>query len=254
MGDRLAGKTAVVTGASGGIGSSIALRFAAEGARVLVHYCQAQERARQTVKSVREAGGDACSLQADLSVVRQLDQFVEECFRLLGRIDVWVNNAGADILTGVGAGLNEQQRLQRLVETDLLGTVRCCWKVAPRMQSAGGGVILNMSWALALQQGMPGRNPEMFAAVKGGVSAFSKCLARSFAPQVRVNDLAPGWIETDFARNVMESEFYRRITAQIPLGRFGLPEEVAAAALFLASQEAAFITGQSLRIDGGATD
>ena len=120
------------------------------------------------------------------------------------------------------------------------------------MKEAGGGVILNMSWDLALQ-GMEGRNPEMFAAVKAGILGFSKCLARSYAPEVRVNELAPGWIETAFAKEKMKPEAYQAVVERTPLKRFGMPEDVAWAALYLASDEAAFITGQTLRINGGLT-
>ncbi|MCA1853469.1 MAG: SDR family oxidoreductase [Beggiatoa sp.] len=118
------------------------------------------------------------------------------------------------------------------------------------MKAAGSGVILNMSWDLALS-GMAGRNPEMFAAVKAGVLGFSKCLARSYAPEVRVNELAPGWIRTAFADEAMAHEAQEAVIADTPLRRFGAPEDVAHAALYLCSDEAAFITGQTLRVNGG---
>ena len=127
----------------------------------------------------------------------------------------------------------------------------CCWGVAPLMKAAGSGVILNMSWDLALH-GMEGQNPGMFAAMKAGVLGCSTCLARSFALEVRVNDLAPGWIETAFAKETMRPDAYERVVERTPLQRFGAPEDVAHAALYLASDEAAFITRQTtLRVNGG---
>ncbi len=118
------------------------------------------------------------------------------------------------------------------------------------MVNRGSGCILNMAWDMAVH-GLPGRNPQMFAAVKAGVIGFSRGLARDLAPAVRVNVLAPGWIRTAFAEDVMEDEYRAARLAEIPLGRFGTVEDVAAAAAYLASDEAAYITGQILNINGG---
>jgi 3-oxoacyl-[acyl-carrier protein] reductase len=146
--------------------------------------------------------------------------------------------------------LQPSEKLERLIEVELKGTIYSYWGVAPLMKAAGSGVILNMSWDLAIH-GMEGHNPEMFATVKAGVLGFSKCLARSYAPEVRVNDLAPGWIETAFAKEIMHPDAYDAIVERTPLQRFGVPEDVAHAVLYLASDEAAFITGQTLRVNGG---
>ncbi len=250
MSGRLAHKKAVVTGASSGIGRAIAQRFASEGARVVVNYRRSQAEAEALVAQLRASGAEVHPVQADVSRPEEVEQLVSAALQTLGGIDIWANVAGADILTGQGAGLGALEKLERLIEVDLKGTILCCWRVAPLMRAARGGVILNMSWDLALT-GMEGRNPEMFAAVKAGVLGFSKSLARSFAPEVRVNDLAPGWIETAFAREVMSPEAYRAVVEHTPLGRFGTPEDVAHAALYLCSEEAAFITGQTLRVNGG---
>jgi 3-oxoacyl-[acyl-carrier protein] reductase len=128
--------------------------------------------------------------------------------------------------------------------------MRCCWAAAAQMRSQGRGVILNMSWDLSLH-GFPGRNPQLFAAAKAGVIGFSKSLAMEFAPQVRVNVLAPGWIETAYAGSAMPRDYHAARIAEIPLGRFGTAEDVAGAALFLASDQASYITGQVLNINGG---
>lgn len=249
---RLKNKTAVITGASTGIGQAIARLFASQGARVGINYNRSHEQASRLAAEIERDGGSTFTIQADVSRPDDVDRLVDEALQQLGgRIDIWANIAGADILTGEGARLDDREKLARLIDVDLRGTIYCCWRVAPIMQrQQSGGVILNMSWDLVLQ-GMEGRNPEMFAAVKAGVMGFSKCLARSCAPQVRVNDLAPGWIETAFAQEEMSEDYYRAVIAKTPLQRFGSPEDVAWAALYLASDEAAFITGQTLKINGG---
>jgi 3-oxoacyl-[acyl-carrier protein] reductase len=249
-GQRLTNKGIVVTGASSGIGRAIALLFARQGGRVIINYCRSQTRAEAVVQEITQAGGDATAIQADVSLVEDVDRLVNISLHRLGRIDIWVNNAGADILTGPDSRLSNREKLDKLIAVDLRGTILCCWQVAPLMKAAGGGVILNMSWDHALH-GMPDPNPEMFAAVKGGVLSFSKSLARSYAPEVRVNELAPGWIETSFAKEEMQPESYQAVLETTPLRRFGTPDDVAYAALYLASDEASFITGQHLNINGG---
>ena len=247
---QLQGRTILITGAATGIGREMARLFATAGATLLIHYNRSAAAAQAVAAELRASGGQASIIQADLAQPALARQLVEEAWQQAGPIHVWVNNAGADILTEAAPSLPEAERLQQLVNVDLLGTVHCCWQVAPKMRAAGGGVIINMSWDLA-QFGMAGRSAEMFAAVKAGISGFSKSLARSYAPQVRVNDLAPGWIETRYALDTMPAAMRAKIEAQIPLGRFGLPIDVARAALYLASDAAAFVTGQTLRVNGG---
>lgn len=247
---RLKGKRAVITGASSGIGSAIARRFAAEGARVIVHYGQAAARAETVATAIRSAGGEAFLVAGDIAQPATVERLVKEAESMLGGIDVWANIAGADILTGANAAQSDLEKLERLIAVDLRGTMLCSWAVVPLMQRAGGGVILNMSWDLALV-GMAERNPEMFAATKAGVTGFTRSLARSLAPLIRVNEVAPGWIETAFARESMPADYRAWVVDQTPLRRFGKPEDVAAAAVFLCSDEAAFVTGQTLKVNGG---
>lgn len=247
---RLAGKVAVVTGASTGIGRAVARLFALHGARVVLNYRTSRLDTESLADEIHRSGGTAVIAQADVSRPDDISKLVEAAKNVYGRIDIWANIAGADILTGTGATLPDRGKLARLIATDLLGTIECCWQIVPVMQAQGSGVILNMSWDLA-QHGMEGRNPEMFAAIKSGIAAYSKCLARSVAPTIRVNCLAPGWIETEFAQESMRPEAYKAVVDETPLRRFGTPEDVAWAALFLVSDEAAFITGQVFNINGG---
>ena len=245
---RLAGRRAVVTGASSGIGRAIALAFAREGASVLVNYHRNDAGAQACVDEIVAAGGTATSFASDISEADAVRELIAVAADRLGAIDVWANIAGADILTGSAATLSDEAKLDRLITVDLRGTMLCCWNAAPVMTD--GGVIINLSWDLALS-GMGGRNPEMFAAVKAGVSGFTRSLARSLAPRLRVNEIAPGWIETAFAENDMAEDYRRGVIDQTPLARLGRPHDVAEAAVYLASDAAAFVTGQTIKVNGG---
>ena len=249
---RLHDKTAVVTGASSGIGRAIALAFAREGADVIVGYRSSRERAEGVAGEIRALGRLAVAVAADLRQGESAEALLAAARSAFARIDIWVNNAGADILTGEGARLSDAEKLEQLLAVDLRGTIRCCWAIAPVMQQQGGGTIINMSWDLATH-GFPGRNPQMFAAVKAGVLGFSKGLARECAPGVRVNVLAPGWIKTAFAEATMESAYQAARVAEIPLGRFGEAADVASAAVYLASDESSWTNGATLAADGGIT-
>jgi 3-oxoacyl-[acyl-carrier protein] reductase len=247
---RLRGKRAVVTGASSGIGRAIALAFAREGASVVVNYARSAQRAAEVVAEIVAAGGSALAVQADVAAPLEIEALVDAATAALGGIDIWANIAGADILTGDGAKASDIAKLASLIDVDLRGSMLCAWAVAPRMQAQGSGVILNMSWDLALR-GMAERHPEMFAATKAGVTGFTRSFARTVAPLIRVNEVAPGWIATAFAETAMAPQYRAQVIAQTPLARFGTPEDVAAAAVFLCSDEAAFITGQTLKVNGG---
>jgi 3-oxoacyl-[acyl-carrier protein] reductase len=247
---RLAGQSAVVTGASSGIGRAVALAFAREGATLLLTYRRNAEGAQEVAEQIRGAGGQASVTEVDLSREVEVDRLLAEAFTRLSRVDIWVNNAGADILTGEGASRTDVDKLDQVLGVDLRGTILCSWQAARRLRAQGRGVILNVSWDHVLT-GAPGRDAEIYAAAKGGILAFSKCLARSFAPQVRVNVLAPGWIATAFAAGLPEAE-RRRVAEATPLGRWGTPEDVARAALFLASAEAEFLTGATVLVSGGS--
>lgn len=247
---RLTDKRTVITGASSGIGRAIALAFAGEGASVVVNCAHSLDAARETADAITAQGGAAHVVQADVASPDDVERLVSEAHDRLGAIDIWANIAGADILTGNAATLSDVEKLARLIDVDLRGTMQCSWAVAPLMQTQGAGVILNMSWDMALG-GMGERNPEMFAATKAGVTGFTRSLARSLAPTIRVNELAPGWIATAFATDSMDDDYRADVIAKTPLQRFGTPDDVAAAAVFLCSDDAAFITGQTLKVNGG---
>jgi len=219
--------------------------FAAAGARVGIGFNRSSEAAEALAG---ELGPAHPLLQADLGTPQGCTTIVERAFGALDGVEVWVNNAGADVLTGEAARWPGERKLQALLELDLKGTIRCSRLVAARMRP--GGCILNLGWDRATIDGMAGDDPELFAAVKAAVLGFSKSFARSVAPDVRVNVLCPGWIETAFGAGA-DREFYDEVARSTPMRRWGRPEDVAGAAVWLASPAAAFITGQAVNVNGG---
>lgn len=246
----LSGRVVLVTGASSGIGRAIALGTARAGADVALTYRTSTGGAQEVAQQIRALGRRAAALQLDLADEASVRSVGGAVRHALGRLDVWINNAGADILTGPGASLSTVQKLDLLLAVDLRGTMLASWCAAEMFgDHPDGGVIINMSWDHVLT-GMPGLNPQMFAAVKGGVLAFSKSLARSVAPRVRVNVVAPGWIETAFGAR-LDEHTRRAVAESTPLGRWGVPDDVAGAVVYLASPSAAFLTGQTILVNGG---
>jgi 3-oxoacyl-[acyl-carrier protein] reductase len=249
MSEVLAGRSVLVTGASSGIGRAIALAMARAGADVALTYRSNRAGADDVAREIEALGRKACVQALDLADEPSIDRLGGVVRAALGRLDVWINNAGADILTGAGASLSTVQKLDLLLAVDLRGTILASWAAARFFEGQPGGAIINMSWDHVVS-GMAGTNPQMFAAVKGGVAAFSRALARSVAPRVRVNVLAPGWIETSFGEG-LDSEVHRSVADSTPLRRWGTPDDVAGAAVFLASPAAGFITGQTINVGGG---
>jgi 3-oxoacyl-[acyl-carrier protein] reductase len=246
----LDGVRAVVTGASSGIGAAIAEAFGGARATVLVTHRDSAKAASAVAERITARGGRGLLAQADLGVRAHCEALVAQAREQLGGLDVWINNAGADVLTGEAGEWDWERKLDVLLAVDLKGTIACSYAAGAVMrEQPGGGTILNMSWD-HVTAGMEGENPGLFSAVKGGVLAYSKSLARDLAPHVRVNVLCPGWIETAFAREA-GADFRRSVADSTPLRRWGRPEDVAAAALWLASPGAGFITGQAIAINGG---
>jgi 3-oxoacyl-[acyl-carrier protein] reductase len=246
----LAGRAVLVTGASSGIGRAIALASARAGADVALTYHANEQGAREVEREIRSLGRRAVTLRLDLADARSISAVGPAARDGLGHLDVWVNNAGADILTGDGARLSKVEKMDLVLAVDLRGTMLASWQAAELLGAQEpGGVIINMSWD-HVTFGMEGTNPQIYGAAKGGVIAFSKGLARSVAPRVRVNILAPGWIETSFGEG-LDVGMRRTIAESTPLKRWGTPDDVAGAAVFLASPAASFLTGQTIMVGGG---
>jgi 3-oxoacyl-[acyl-carrier protein] reductase len=186
-----------------------------------------------------------------MSQVEEVRRLAEAALAAHGRVDIWVNNAGADILTGPARSLAPEEKLRRLLAVDLMGTYHGSRAAAAAMGGRGGSII-NIAWDHVLH-GYPSEYGVLFGAAKGGVLGLSMSLARQLAPAIRVNVLAPGWIKTAWGAEGAGAGLEAKIVGMTPLARWGLPEEVAAAAVFLAGDAAGFITGQVLAVNGGVT-
>jgi 3-oxoacyl-[acyl-carrier protein] reductase len=245
----LEGRTAVVTGSSSGIGRAIATELASAGAAVLVHARKNRQSAETVAHEIADLRRPCAVFLADLGDPDQQDKFADDAWAWRSGIDIWVNNAGADVLTGSAFRWTFEQKLDLLWRVDVTATMRLGRNVGSRMKAAGTGSILNLGWDGA-ERGMAGASGELFAAVKGAVMAFTRSLARSLAPQVRVNCLAPGWIRTAWGQGA--SQYWQaRGAGESLLGRWGTPEDVARVARFLVSGAAGFVTGQIVTVNGG---
>ncbi len=243
-------KVVLVTGGSSGIGKAIALACAGAGADVAITYRRNRSGGEETAHEIRRAGRRAELLQADISREEEIAALAAALRERFDRVDVWINNAGADVLTGEGGRLSRLEKLDLLYAVDIRGTVLASWAAVDLMREQGGaGVIINMSWD-HVGFGMAGENPILYSAAKGAVMSFSKSLAREVAPDIRVNILAPGFIETAFGEGADE-RFRQKVTAMTPMRRWGTPDDVASAAVFLASDQSRFLTGQMLVVNGG---
>ncbi|MBP85503.1 MAG: 3-oxoacyl-ACP reductase [Planctomycetaceae bacterium] len=251
--NELSGKVAVVTGSSSGIGRAIAIELARAGADVIVHGCSNEAGAESTRSAIEALGCDSAAVVADLADPASHEPLVEQAWAWRECVDIWINNAGADVLTGEAASGPFFEKLEVLWKTDVQATISLSRLAGERMKQlgaqAGSSVILNMGWDQA-EHGMAGDSGEMFATTKGAIMAFSKSLAQSLAPRVRVNCLAPGWIKTSWG-DAAAIYWQERARSESLLARWGTPEDVARVARFLASPAASFITGQIVPVNGG---
>jgi glucose 1-dehydrogenase len=243
---KLAGKIVLVTGASKGIGRAVAIGAAAEGADVVVAYRNDERGAETTADAVREHGRAALVRSVDLAQVDEIAELVRAAVERFGRIDVLVNNAA---VVGWSPALDVTEEVwDSVLDTNLKGSFFCAVETAKRMREAGGGAIVNMSSNIAALGVV---NLSCYAASKGGIHALTRQLAVELAPhRIRVNTLAPG--PTLVERNLADEPNYDEVWAEVvPLGRAAEPEEMVGPALFLASDESSYITGQLLFADGG---
>jgi 3-oxoacyl-[acyl-carrier protein] reductase len=245
-----ADRTALVTGASGGIGRATALFLAARGARVGVHYFSKPDAAEDTVKQIVANGGKAAAFKADVRHASEVSTMIASVEQSLGPIDLLVNNAG-DLIERLTLLKMTEARWHEVIDLNLTSVFLCMQAIAPLMIARKRGVIVNMSSLAAHNGGGPGAFA--YSAAKAGVIALTKATAKELAPHgIRVNCVAPGLIgETAFHARFTPPEAFDAATRTIPLGRAGTPEDVAAVIAFLCSEDSAFLAGETIEINGG---
>jgi len=245
---KLKNRIAVVTGASKGIGAGIAKGFAAEGANVVVNYASSKEDAERVITEIKEKGGKAIAVQADVSKAADVRRLFAETRKAFGKLDVLVNNAGVYEFATL-AEITEEQ-FHRLFNTNVLGLILATQEAA-KLFGPGGGSIINIG-STASQVTLPAT--AVYTATKGAVDAITHVLAKELGPKkIRVNSINPGMVETEGVRTggFIGSEFQKQLEAQTPLGRIAQPNDIAPIAVFLASEDSGWLTGETLLASGG---
>eukprot|EP00456_Euglypha_rotunda_P014706 TRINITY_DN1465_c1_g1_i14.p1 TRINITY_DN1465_c1_g1~~TRINITY_DN1465_c1_g1_i14.p1 ORF type:complete len:251 (+),score=61.61 TRINITY_DN1465_c1_g1_i14:1686-2438(+) len=248
MSKKLEGKVAVVTGASKGIGASIALHMAAEGASVVVNYASSKEGADRVVDEITSKGGKAVAVKANVSKPNEIENLFNEAKKAFGKIDILVNNAGIYEFSPLSQITPEHFHKQ--FDLNVLGLLLAS-KEAVKHFGNDGGNIVNISSVVAT---LASPNGSVYSATKAAVDAITRSLAHELGPnKIRVNSINPGMVETEGVKSsgIGESEMRKQIEAQTPLGRIGQPQDIAPAAVFLASDDSAWITGETFYISGG---
>jgi len=245
---KLEGKVAIVTGASKGIGASIAQHLADEGAAVVVNYASSKDGAERVVSEIKAKGGQAIAVQADVAKPEDVDRLFAEAARAFGRLDTLVNNAG--VYEWLPLEQVTEAHFHRHFDLNVLGLLLAS-QAAARQFGAAGGSIINIS-SLASTAGLAGSS--VYSATKAAVDSITRTLAAELGPRnIRVNAINPGMVDTEGARTggFVDGDIRREIESRTPLGRIGQPRDIAPAAVFLASDDAAWITGETLLIAGG---
>ena len=248
MPGKLAGKVAVVTGASKGIGASIAEHLAAEGAAVVVNYSSSKEGADRVVAEIAKCGGKAVAVQANVAKKAEVERLFAEAKKAFGKIDILVNNAGIYQFSPL-EGITEEH-FHKQFDLNVLGLLMASQEAAKLMGPEGGSIV-NISSVVST---LAPPNSSVYSATKAAVDAVTRSLAKELGPRkIRVNSINPGMVETEgmVAAGIAESDMRKQVEAQTPLGRIGKPQDIAPAAVFLASADSAWITGETLYISGG---
>lgn len=248
MAQKLAGKVALVTGASKGIGAQIARQLAADGAAVVVNYASSKEGANQVVSDITKAGGKAVAVQADVSKEADVKRLFADATKALGRVDILVNNAGVYEFGTIDEMTEAQYR--RMFDLNVFGLLVTIREAVKQFGPAGGNIV-NIGSVAATSAPATGA---VYSATKAAVDTITMSLAKELGPrEIRVNSVNPGMIETEgtHAQGITASDWAKQIVAQTPLGRLGRPTDIAPVVAFLASDDAGWVTGQSLLVAGG---
>jgi len=245
---KLSGKVAVVTGASKGIGAAIAKALAGEGASVVVNYSSSKSEGEKVAKEITADGGKAVALQANLSKREEIERLFADSKKAFGRLDILVNNAG---IYEFGPLENvTEENFHKQFNLNVLGLLLASQAAAKQFDGAGGAII-NIS-SIVSTLGVPGG--VVYSGTKGAVDAITRSLAAELAPRkIRVNAVRPGMVETEGTHSggILESDMRKQVQAQTPLGRIGKPQDIASMAVFLATDDSSWITGETLLISGG---
>src|SRR6266850_3181295 len=245
---KLAGKVAVVTGASKGIGASIAKHLAAEGAAVVVNYASSKVGADKIVDEIKSSGGKAIAVQADVAKKADINRLFAETRKAFGQLDILVNNAG--IYEMLPLEQITEEHFHKQFNLNVLGLLLTTQEALKHFGPAGGSVINTSS--IVSTWGTPGAS--VYSATKAAVDAVTRSLGKELGSRnIRVNSINPGMVETEgtHSAGIAESDFRKQVDAQTPLGRIGQPQDIAAAAVFLATADSAWVTGETLVIAGG---
>jgi 3-oxoacyl-[acyl-carrier protein] reductase len=249
--DKLSGRVAIVTGSSKGIGAAIAKHLGRAGAAVIVNYLTSKEGADRVVNQIVNEGGKAIAVHADMRKQADIERLFLEAKNAYGRLDIVVNNAGVYEFRSIENVTAEHY--YRQFDLNVLGLILCCKEAVKHFDTATNGSIINIASSASTS---PVAQLSVYSATKAAVDAVTKSLSKELGPRnIRVNSISPGLIETEgtHAAGVIGSVFHMQTIAQTPLGRIGQPDDIARVAVFLASDDSAWITGESVRVSGGSS-
>jgi 3-oxoacyl-[acyl-carrier protein] reductase len=248
---KLAGRVAIVTGSSKGIGAGIAKHLGRAGAAVVVNYLSSKEGADRVVNQIINEGGTAIAAHADVTKQADIERLFLEAKNAYGRLDIVVNNAGIYEFRSIENVTVESYYKQ--FDVNVLGLILCCKEAVKYFDTARNGNIINIASTVST---VPPARLSLYSATKAAVDAVTKSLSKELGPRnIRVNSISPGLIETEgtHASGLIGSDFHMQVVAQTPLGRIGQPDDIARVAVFLASDDSAWVTGESLRVSGGSS-